>query len=102
MKGLNLGSGFMKLKDFDTVDFNTSIEADYHFDLTKKWVLKDNTYDYIVAHHIIEHMPDYKHFLNEILRVCKDGAKFDIHYPNYSVSEILRVSRNKQTWHDRD
>lgn len=49
----------------------------------------DNTIDFVLASHILEHIKETEDFIQlmeEIYRVCRPKAKFDIHSP-YGLSE---------------
>ena len=65
---------FKKMRDidYDTIDLNSplaSIKADIC-----NLPIKDNTYDYILCNHVLEHVLDDKKAIEELYRVLKIGG----------------------------
>lgn len=56
----------------------------------------DNTFDYVVSFQVIEHIPNDRAFVAEVLRVLRHGGKFIISTPNRPMS----LTRNP--WHVRE
>lgn len=65
--------------DYTTADLESPI-ADLHFDL-HNIPLGDNSFDYFICNHVLEHVEDDKKVLGEILRVLKPGGKAILQVP---------------------
>lgn len=85
---LNLGCGLLKLDGFVNVDVEPLMAPDVLVDLTRvRWPWDDNSVDEAQASHLLEHIPHgepFYHFLRELYRVCKPGAKVLIVLPHPS------------------
>jgi len=84
---LNLGGGYTRIKGFKNVDFRKETKPDYLINLEKKNCLKpikSNTVDEIYAGHTFEHIRFLSELMEEIYRVCKNGAKVTIRVPYWS------------------
>ena len=81
---LHLGSGYGKFPGFVNVDFDPETKPDYCVDLEKApWPFEDNSVDQAIAHHIMEHLGEgYFTFLQELYRVCMNGALIDVRVPH--------------------
>ena len=72
---LNLGSGYKKIKGFINVDLNAT-NADIKHNLNKySYPFKDNSVDYILASHILEHLKEPMDFFKELQRILKTGGR---------------------------
>lgn len=82
---LNLGSGFKKYPGYTNVDFDKSCSPDIVCNLESDvWPFEDNSITNVTAHHILEHLGEgYFHFMQEMYRVCSNGAKIDIIVPHH-------------------
>ena len=56
----------------------------------------DNTFDYVLSFQVIEHIPNDRAFVAEVLRVLRHGGKFIVSTPNRPMS----LTRNP--WHVRE
>jgi predicted SAM-dependent methyltransferase len=94
MKKLNLGCGKDYREGYVNLDFNKEVKADIYADISKRLPFKDNTFDYILASHIIEHVPREKFykFIEEIYRICKPGAIIDVFVPHFTSTVALKVN----------
>ena len=91
--------------NIDIVDFGNNIVHD----LSKyPWPFDDNTFDYIEAVDILEHILDAVSFINEMIRIGKQGCKFKIQVPNAKYPEAVWTdpehirgftSRSFDYWH---
>jgi hypothetical protein len=85
---LDLGCGKNKRKDGDWigVDCRQFEGVDIVADLTKKWQWDDNSVDEAHASHTVEHLKQDEriHFVNELHRVLKPGAKATIITPHWN------------------
>ena len=80
---LNIGSGYKKVDGFKNVDSNPDCKPDFLFDMGNDvWPFDDNSVDYVMAHHVLEHFgEEFFHVMQELYRVCSDGAIIDILVP---------------------
>ena len=96
---LNLGCGLDYREDWVNHDFNKNVKADVYFDLTKKFPLEDNSFDYILLDHVIEHIPKEKviEFMEELNRIGKEGCLIEIYTPHftsmYAFSHLTHYSQ---------
>jgi predicted SAM-dependent methyltransferase len=77
---LNLGAADRKIDGFISVDICPP--ADQIVDLSKPWPWPCSSVDEIRAHDVIEHIADRIHFMNQMHRVLKPGARALIETPN--------------------
>lgn len=72
-----------KVTSVDIVD-ERKIKTGYNFKLAKdeKLPFKDNTFDVVITNHVVEHTPDQKKHLTEVLRVLKPGGYVYLATPN--------------------
>lgn len=73
---LNLGAGNVILKDSINHDLiKHRSEIDVAFDLNlPEWPLEDDSYDYITAFDVIEHLENPINFMNNCWRLLKDSG----------------------------
>lgn len=79
---VDLGCGSHKPRGFIGIDCVAGAEVDLVADLTERFPFEDNSVGYVRAHDAIEHWPDRLHTMNEIWRICHDGALVDIRVPS--------------------
>jgi len=91
MRILDLGCGKNKYKSENPsdvvigIDFSEDSDADVIHDLTKfPYPLKDSEFDMIICSHVIEHLPNTLHVLEELWRIAKNGATVKIWTPYFS------------------
>lgn len=93
---LDIGCGKMPYKEYilknsvvnkyegidieDALVYDNNIKPDFYWD-GKTLPLANKTYDVIIATEVLEHVPDIKHFLNEVNRVLKKGGVFFLTTP---------------------
>lgn len=82
---VNLGCGYNKKDGFINIDSDINCSPDYIVDLEKDILpFENDSVGYIEAYHILEHIGDgFLHLMQEIYRVCNDGAIIDIIVPHY-------------------
>ena len=84
---LNIGSGPNKMDGWisvDTIKFNDNIQQ---WNAGQEiWPYEDNSVDEVHCSHMIEHLtaPERIHFVNELYRVLKKGAKATIIAPHWA------------------
>jgi len=86
MKKLDMGCGPNKQDEYFGADIIPYDGVDYvfDFDAVVDWPIENNTFDYIKAHHIIEHVHDITHFFCELHRISKHDAIIHLETPHYS------------------
>lgn len=82
---INIGGGYKKKEGWINLDIDPNTNPDYVVDLeTDRLPFEDNSVDEVIAHHVLEHIgAGYFHCLQELYRVCKDGAMIDIRVPHH-------------------
>lgn len=75
------GVNYEKQKGDVTVDILPSPNVDLVKDLNKPWSIVHNTYDEVVAIHVVEHLQSLIHFMNEAWDVLKPGGVLHIETP---------------------
>ncbi|MBT3642968.1 methyltransferase domain-containing protein [archaeon] len=84
---LNLGCGFNYRKDFVNCDLRQNLKADKHFDLnTFPYPFKENSIDFILISHVLEHLEDPIKVLKECHRILKLNGELQVEVP-YFASE---------------
>lgn len=81
---LHIGCGEDYKGGFVNLDNNLRVKADVYADLDKRLPFESNTFDYVLADSVIEHVKETFKIMEEIWRVCKPGATIIIHVPHYS------------------
>ena len=83
---LNLGCGRDKKEGFINIDRDANVKPDIVCNLGHERIpLPDNSVNYVLAHNFFEHLDsDETAFLiEELYRVCENGAIIDITCPHY-------------------
>jgi SAM-dependent methyltransferase len=81
---LDIGCGRSKFAGTLGVDVVPVKGVDIAADLSKGLPFADGSVDAIYTSHTLEHMPDFIGAMEEIWRVCKDGALVNIWVPHAS------------------
>lgn len=79
---INLGSGEVSIEGFVNADCygnNYKIYCDLN---VKPYPFKDNSVDFILCNHVLEHVREQELFWSEIYRILKPGAKIMIAVPH--------------------
>jgi ubiquinone/menaquinone biosynthesis C-methylase UbiE len=81
---LNLGCGHNKLGGFVNVDHSPTCSPDVCMNLEdhSPWPWEDGSIHEIVAHHILEHVNDFRWVTRQIYRVLKVGGTVDVRVPH--------------------
>ena len=81
---LNLGAGNNPIKGWVNADFIPKNLNILYIDVRKKMPFRDNTFDYIISEHLIEHLSreEGKKMLKECFRILKKNGKIRISTPN--------------------
>ena len=79
---------FKKIKnlDYTTTDLNSPL-ADVKADICNL-PFDDNSYDYILCNHVLEHIPDDKKAMQEIYRILKPGGFAILQIPQDTNREV--------------
>jgi SAM-dependent methyltransferase len=96
---LNLGCSDRHLPGYENVDI--APPADRIVDLREPWPWGDSTVDEIVAHDIIEHLPDKILTMNESWRVLKSGGRFKIAVPTTDGPGAFQDPTHVSFWNRR-
>ena len=94
---LNLGCGFKKLDGFVNIDSDSGCKPDFVMQLGKeKFSFEDNSVEYVVAHHIFEHLGDeFFPFIQDLYRVCANDAIIEVVVPHprhdYFLGDLSHV-----------
>lgn len=87
---LCLGSGLKKQPDAVNVDMVSSTAPDIVHDLNRSpWPLPDNWFDECHAYDVIEHLDNIVTTMEEIHRVCRNGAVVRITVPHFSCANAF-------------
>ena len=81
---IDLGGRFNSPDGYKSVDL---LDADYIFDLEKKWDIEDNSVGVIRAYHLLEHLEDPIHFFNEAYRVLASGGFLLLEVPSMNCAD---------------
>jgi SAM-dependent methyltransferase len=82
MSTLHLGSGQNTLPDAHNVDRIDHAGVDETVDLKSyPWPWDDASYEYILAEHVFEHLPDMERTLRECSRILTPGGRLELALP---------------------
>src|SRR5689334_15615902 len=82
---LNLGCGRKHRPDAVNLDRTAASSPDVVHDLdVLPWPFPDSRFQQVLAYDVIEHLADIVRALEEIHRVCRDGASIEITVPHFS------------------
>jgi SAM-dependent methyltransferase len=85
IKKLNFGCGNDLREGWDNADIQKSQRVQKSFDFNKfPYPIKDNTYDYIFASNVLEHLEDVERVIIELWRIAKPGGIMEIIVPHYT------------------
>jgi len=84
---INLGCGNVKIQGFLGIDRVKTTAADLTHDLNiMPYPLPDNSVNEIIADNILEHLDDIIAVVEELYRLCQNGAIIKINLPYYKSS----------------
>jgi len=87
---LCLGSGRKPEPDAVNVDIAADTSPDVVHDLDERpWPLPSDHFDEVLAYDVIEHLDDVIATLEEVHRVCRDGAVVRITVPHFSSANAF-------------
>lgn len=83
MLKINLGSGANYRKEYVNIDANKNVKADLYLNLeTDALPYPDSSVDYILMMHVLEHIQNIVHLLNECHRILKPDGILELEVPN--------------------
>jgi SAM-dependent methyltransferase len=97
---VDLGCGKKKQPGFVGIDRFPLPGVDIVADMNKGLPLADNSVDYLVASHSLEHVDDLIFTMQEIYRVCKHKALVCIVAPYYHTSANMANPFHKQAFNE--
>ena len=89
---LNVGCGFGKFaaKNVTNLDAYAICKPDVVWDLSQSPLpFKDNTFDLILANHILEHVPGWWGAFSDFGRILKEGGQVEVFVPGGGSDSIL-------------
>lgn len=95
---INLGCGNIFIEGFVGIDNSLFSKADKIMDLEDVWEIEDNSVEYIIANDIIEHLSNPIHTMNEIWRVCRDGAIAELQIPTTDGRGAFQDPTHRSFW----
>lgn len=95
---INLGAGYKRYAGYVNIDNDVNCNPDYICDFEKDQLpFSNDSVDRVIAYHILEHVGDgYIHLLQELYRVCKNGAIIDIRVPHHNHEVFLNDPTHKR------
>ena len=90
-KVLNVGCGFAQFTAPNVVNLDAWGDAQVIWDLGNPAPLPfpDETFDLIIANHILEHVPNWWHCFEELSRTTKVGGMIEVWVPGMGSDSIL-------------
>lgn len=89
---INIGSGYKRYEGVINLDSSPSCNPDYVVDLEKdRFPFEDSTVEEVMASHVLEHLGEgFFHCMQEIYRVCKNGAivHISVPHPNHDTFKM--------------
>jgi len=99
---LDVGCGRNKVKGAIGIDVNPQSDADIIHDLNKfPWPFRDNEFDLIICHDVLEHLDDVIKVMEEIWRISRDEALVKIQVPSASGFTLFSDPTHKQGFTSR-
>lgn len=90
MKKVHLGCGHEILPGFVNVDGAPLPGVDVVYDLGKfPWPFKDGECEEILMKHVLEHLPNTIQVMEEMWRICADGAKVTVRVPYWNARDFV-------------
>jgi predicted SAM-dependent methyltransferase len=96
----NLGCGSKKMKDCINIDISDEFNPDMICDITKGITLDDDSVDEVWAIHILEHINDIIFVMNEIWRICENGAIIHIEVPHQNNPMAFADPTHKRVYNE--
>lgn len=79
---LNLGCGPDYRDEYHNVDATPGVDPDEVVDLNvERWPWPDDHFQHILASHVVEHLDDPTHAMQEAARILGPGGRLEVHVP---------------------
>ena len=98
---LNLGCSDRTIPGYLGVDIANGPAVDVMADLTERWPWDPGTVEHIIAHDIIEHLPDKIHTMNELYRVLCTGGEVEVIVPTTDGPGAFQDPTHVSFWNRR-
>jgi ubiquinone/menaquinone biosynthesis C-methylase UbiE len=91
IRRLNIGCGRTIKKGFVNLDWKKIEGIDMVHNLNKyPWPFKDNSFDFVLAAHVLEHLDDPMRAMKELHRIVRERGVVEIHLPHFaSISAYI-------------
>ncbi|MEY4509000.1 MAG: hypothetical protein RLZZ450_1122 [Pseudomonadota bacterium] len=86
---LDVGCGHRKTPGSIGMDVLQDSAADVIADIAGPWPFDDHSFDLVVANHVLEHVPDVVHVMEEAYRVLAPGGRLLVRGPHFSSPQIV-------------
>jgi len=86
---LDVGCGSRKTSGAVGMDILPGPATDVVADLSVRWPFPDNSFDMIIARHVLEHVPDVVHVLDEAWRVLTPHGRVVVYGPHFSSAHLV-------------
>lgn len=87
---LNIGCGKKSLAHAVNIDVSNAVSADLVLNLNHHpWPLPSNQFDEVLAYDVLEHLDDVVAAMEEVHRVCRNGATVKITVPHFSSANAF-------------
>lgn len=101
-KILHLGCGPQKIPGSIGIDINKKVNPDVVHNLDKfPYPFKDNQFDIVIADNIMEHLENIPKVMEELHRICKNGAKLLITTGHFSGIDAFTDPTHKHFFTSR-
>ena len=97
---IDLGCGYNKQPGYIGIDRFETPDANIVCDINEGIPLEDNTVEYVMASHFLEHVDDLMKTMKEIYRVCKHKAIVCIAAPYHNTSLNMANPYHKQVFNE--
>jgi SAM-dependent methyltransferase len=98
---LNLGCSDRAIPGYIGIDIADAPGVDLIQDLSHRWCWLDSSVDEIIAHDIIEHLPNKILTMNEMYRVLKPGGRVEICVPTTDGPGAFQDPTHVSFWNRR-
>lgn len=88
---LNIGCGYATYKASNVINLDAYGTPQILWDLgdPRPLPLPDNSVDFVLANHILEHVPNWWHCFEECARVLKIGGRMEVWVPGMGSDSVL-------------
>jgi SAM-dependent methyltransferase len=95
---LHIGCGYDRIENAVRLDVNESVQPDVRWDLSKRpYPFDDESFDFVIAQSVIEHLDDILDVMGEIHRILTPGGRCIVLCPHFSSASCAIDPTHKQT-----